>query len=409
MFALPGLVLMTVFLPTPAAQAGSWTYVVTGDNTGTTFMDNERPGYVPPYSPATSGSGSGVNVPGYTIPRPANGASGWGCDINIVVHAQIKFNWVPTAGQNSTTDPPPPNVLVLESANAGWSANVGVPLMGGTIASFSGSVADGLSDAEYNDPLSQSSASGSGVSDSPQNQDHSSLIGEHLTSYPASSGTVTLPQRTITAHANVSGISRWYYGASAGFGSYSATIHPQPYKMRLTPNPDGSPPVYVDNVGGRLLFHYSISSTDGNPADMTSITAYEALDWGSGNPGIYQGKLYAPPSPPVAPYSDGARYAYNNPQTDVFPALLQGYVLDEFTPPTNGFIAPYPAPSTVWSVTQNYLFDDKATGEVGTKIPGPDNNSPFTITRSVTPTNAAGTTGIYSVSAHGHSALKSLP
>ena len=223
--------------------------------------------------------------------------------------------------------------------------------------------------------------------------------------------TVTLPTRTLTAEGDFTPTQSMPYGNNCGafIDSYSVTVHPQPYNMRLTPNPDGTPAVYVDNINGRLLFHYSISSTDGKAADMASVTAYETLDWGSSNPGTYQGGLYGPPSPPVAPYSDGKHYAYNTPQTVVFAALLQGFLLDGFSPPTTGFISPYPAPSTVWSATQNYLFDDSATEETGTKIPGPDNNSPFTITRSVRPTNAAGTTGMYAISAHGSSALKSLP
>jgi hypothetical protein len=67
------------------------------------------------------------------------------------------------------------------------------------------------------------------------------------------------------------------------------------------------------------------------------------------------------------------------------------------------------SPRTIWSGTQNYLFDDSLTAEFGVKIPGPDNNSPCTITRSVTPTNTSGTTGIYAISTHGFAALKSLP
>ncbi len=234
---------------------------------------------------------------------------------------------------------------------------------------------------------------------------------QHFKSYPVSNGTVAVDKHTVTAHTTVTS-PIWYYGAKASV-SYGASIHAQPYNMRLTP--DGtSPAVYVDNIGGRLSFHYSISSTDGNVADLTSISAYETLGW-SGNPappGGYVTGFYVPPSPPVAFRQDTdppQPYSYNTPNKINFPYLLQGYVIDGFSPPTSGFVAPYPTPSTSWSATQNYLFDDSTTGEVGTKIPGPDNNSPSTITRTVSATNAAGTTGLYSISAHGHSALKSLP
>jgi len=141
---------------------------------------------------------------------------------------------------------------------------------------------------------------------------------------------------------------------------------------------------------------------------LASISAYETLDW-SGNPGSYPPRQYIPPSPPVQMYSNPTQlYAYNNPDKEITNHLVDGYAMDRFSPPTTGFVAPLPFPSTVWKVTQNYLFDDSQTGEIGVKIPGPDNKSPFTITRTVTPTNLAGTTGTYSITTRGATASESL-
>lgn len=240
----------------------------------------------------------------------------------------------------------------------------------------------------------------------------------HWKSYPVTGGKATLPTRTLRAEGDSVATAQMPNGDQciAQIDSYTVNAHPTPYNMRLTPYVDGGgnePAVQTDNVNGRLRFHYSISSTDGTVADLTSITAYETLNW-SGNPappGAYPPGLYAPPSPPVQMYSTPTTqaFAYKNPDTAVMPYLTQGYVIDQFSPPETGFVAPYPAPSTAWTVTQNYLFDDNATGEIGTKIPGPDNNSPFTITRTVTPSNAAGTLGVYTVTTRGHTAQKILP
>jgi len=82
MSAFSGLVLAAMLFPSPAAQAGSWTYTVTGDNTGSAFTDSGVSAAVPAYSPASS-SGSGISAgASFVGDRPNNGPSGVGCDIN---------------------------------------------------------------------------------------------------------------------------------------------------------------------------------------------------------------------------------------------------------------------------------------------------------------------------------------
>ncbi|MDQ2798238.1 MAG: hypothetical protein M3Y13_01170, partial [Armatimonadota bacterium] len=288
---------LLLFLPGPAAHAGSWTYAITGDNTGTSYTDNGNPGYVPSFSPASSGNGSNISIPGYNITRQENGGSGSGCSITVIGHVQVTFTWVPAAGLTMTTDPPPPNVLVLETANTGWSASAGDSQHSGT---FGGSASDGLGDAEVDLPSQQTSSSGTGYSDTPSNYDPNSLIGEHLTSFPASSGTVTIPQRTFKSTATTT-ISNWYYGASAGFGSYTAAIHPQPYDYHQT--------LGQDNGDGTISFKYAWLSTTGNVPDLTSCYLHERVTYPGGNP-------YYPPLPFMVP-SPG----YANPT--VYPGTLQ--------------------------------------------------------------------------------------
>ena len=386
--ALSSLVLAAMLFCAPAARAGSWVFICTGSGINTMTNAFGHSQYTPWTPPGPETGQFGFSQFG--------SSSDYSTSSSTTMTATVTATWKPDGGEDDT---PPPEVWLCESASAEW------------MYESSGSADDGFGDAAVSNSDGSLGGTSFTATSNPPPPPYIPAPPPHWKKYTVSGKSVTLPTRTLKAESDFVPTPARSYGDNcyAFVNGYNVTVHPQPYNMRLTPNPDGTPAVYVDNINGRLLFHYSISSTDGKAADMNSVTAYETLDWGSSNPGAYQGGYYAPPSPPVAPYLDGARYAYNTPQKIVFPYLLQGYVLDGFSPPTTGFVSPYPAPSTVWSATQNYLFDDSATQETGTVIPGPDNKSPFTITRSVRPTNAAGTTRMYAISAHGSSALKSLP
>ena len=201
MIALCGLVLATALLSTPAARAGSWTYVVTGDTIGTTYTDNGHPGYIPTLSFPFSGVGSSAGCPAFTINRSNSPNSGSGCSINLVVHVQVVFTWHPATGQTMTTDPPPPTVQVLESSTSFWSASSGDAQHGGTV---SGKVANGLGDTEYDPPAFQSAYSKLGYSGPQPDQFYPSPIPAlvpHFKKYSAASGTVTVDSHTLTATA----------------------------------------------------------------------------------------------------------------------------------------------------------------------------------------------------------------
>lgn len=179
------------------ALAGSWKYTVTGDSTET-YTDNAVKQTVAPCSPAASGTGSSVVIFGLSITRSNSGGSGIGSAISITVHAQVKFTWVPAVGQTLITDPPPTNVIIVESSLAVSSASVyaasGSTAIYGTFAAAAG---DGLDPEVDTYPQAGSKTA---TSASPTNEGYL-LTGEHLTSYPASSGVVTVPSRTLTASA----------------------------------------------------------------------------------------------------------------------------------------------------------------------------------------------------------------
>lgn len=291
MFALSGLVLAAMLLPMPAAQTGSWTYAVTGDTTGTTFTDNGSSGYIPPFSPVSSGVGSSAGCPAFAITRGGNGPSGNGCNINLVLHVQVTFTWQPAAGQTMTTDPPPPNVLVQESATSFWSASSGNAQRGGSVH---GLVANSLSDAMYNPPSFQSAYSGLGYSGPPPNQSYPApvpAVASHFQNYPSSSGTVTVAKRTLTATATTTS-PNWYYGAQASAGSYGASIHAQPYNFHRVVGKGSI------NTDGSITFVYDWNSTTGSKDDLTSCFWHEYVTY-PGNVGTAANpNPYYPPDPP---------------------------------------------------------------------------------------------------------------
>ena len=401
--ALSILVLMTTLLPCPSAQASSWTYVVTGDNTGTTFTENGRPGYIPPYTFKDAQGhdviqpGSTASLPGYTINRPNNGPSGSGCAINIAVHAQVTFTWHPDP--NLPSDPPPPNVLVLEGATAFWSSNSGDAMHAGSI---SGSAANGLGDTLYNPPnnpqgnpppaVIQTANQGVGYSGPQPNQSYPSptpALVQHFTSCPVVNGIVTMSQRTVTADANTTS-PNWYYGAHASV-SYGAYIQPQPYNWHITR--------VVDNGNGMLTFYYDWLSTSGNKADLTTCFEHEYVTY----PGPVGTALFPLSYTMPDPFNGNLKNptvlpgigASGEPMTDL-------EIIDDQKMPA---LILFPHVTGSFTGTQKYEFDDTATGETDTIIPGPD-SGPLPIVRSVY--SPGGILWYYSLTKSGYTLTKSI-
>jgi hypothetical protein len=383
-----------MLLPTPAAHAGSWTYAITGDNTGSTFTDNGVNVGAPAYSPAASGSGSIAGTYAYTVNRANNGPSGSGCSIHLVVHAQVTFTWHPASGQTMTTDPPPPSVVIQESSTSFWSASSGDTMHAGSV---SGSVANGLSDPEYDPSSMQTAYSGVGYSGPPPNQSYPAPVPalvSHFTTYPASSGTVTVASRTLTATATAVA-SSWYYGAKAIAGSYSASIHAQPYNFHQTN--------VTDNGDGTLQFTYFWLSTNGNLGDLDpNCVVHEYVTY----PG--SGSNYVPPDPFIV---TAYPYGLSNPTITPIPKRpgSTGYLTDNQlfrgSSPLD-VIQPYQL--AYFSGTQTYEFDDSATGETNKQIPGPD-SGPLSIDRTIGPRPPYVPYWWYSVTKNGTTAWTPLP
>ena len=351
-----------MLLPCPAAQAGSWTYTITADNSGTSFTDNGLPGHIPTFPSYKDAKGNPQVYPGYNagiytyaISRGGNGSSGTGCDITTTIDVQVTFTWIPDP--NLPSDPPPDNVWVQESATALWSANAGDSQHPGL---FSGSAANGLGNTEYDPPSMQSAYSGTGYSGPPPDQSYQvpTSIAQHFQSYPASSGTVTVLKRTVTASAITSyaNYSQWYYGAKASV-NYSASIHATPYNLRRQNFSRDTTSVYQDP--GSLQFHYVWSSTTGNYADLYSETIHEnvACSTKTDIPPFYWQPLALTDVSVTADAPGGIV------DTNSF-----GNYLNE--PVSQAFLRPYKADSFL--LTQSFLFNDpdimKATVEEA--IPG---------------------------------------
>ena len=282
--------------------------------------------------------------------------------MTATVNVQVTFTW--HADTNLPSDPPPPNVLVLETAGAAWVANAGDAQHPGT---FTGSAKNDLGDPEA---LSQSSPySETGVSQSLVNYDQNNLKGEHLTSYPASGGTVTIPKRTLTATATttfpVDG--QWYYGASVGV-NYSAKIHPQPYNLRRQNFSGDTTSVHIDN--GLLTFHYVWSSTSGSLSDLNGETIHEnvACSVQTDNPPF----LWQPP--PLTDISVAADASKGLDDINSYGTIPGELVQD-------AFVKPYKVDH--FTLTQSFLFNDPATMTTSDEQPIPGAVGPYQITNAV--------------------------
>lgn len=391
--ALSILVLMTTLLPCPSAQAGSWSQVVTSDNTSSTFKDNGVWLNLDTYSHFSPGSSS------YTINRPSGGSSGIGCNIHAVIHVQVTFTWQPASGQTMTTDPPPPNVKVLESGTAFWSASSGDEMRGGSV---SGQVVNGLGDARYDPPndlnhnppiIYQTAYKGVGYSGPQPDQSYPSPVPtlvQHFQDYPSSSGTVTVSQRTVTADANTTS-PNWYYGAKASV-SYGAYIHAQPYNFHQTN--------VTDNGDGTLAFTYFWLSTSGNLSDLDpNCVVHEYVTYQGGNP-------YYPPAPFTV-----AIQGIPNPTITPTPKNpgSAGFIVDnQLFRGSSSLDVVQPYQLAYFSATQTWEFDDSATGETNKKIPGPD-SGPLSINRNIGPRPPYIPYWWYSVTKNGTTAWTQLP
>ncbi len=361
--------------------------------------------------------GSGGMLQTFTPPLPSTNSvsipmigAGWsggpcfgGLPGTITAKANLQVTvtgtWTPDIMAYDNT--PPPGVWLQESSTACANDNSG----GGPIQA--GQANDGWGDAPTTSTLPGYSPIGTSA---PPN-------GVKYVQQSGGSFTVSL-----SLSASASGTQSMYvggYGAGASVGPITIKVHAQPYNFRLSSWTDGAnnlePPIVADNTTGTLYFHYSFSSTDGIIGDAVSnVVMYELLDFSGNNSGNYPVQnghmFYTEPSPPVNIINPTTGGIYGNPTPDkgLFNSTdaSKGQALDTLSPPVGGFMTPYNSAS--WHLSQSLLFDDAATQQTGVPIPGPDNHSPFTITRTVTP-GATTNTGTYTVTKAGATATRSLP
>ena len=396
MLALSSLALAATLLPTPAARAGSWTYAVTGDYSASTVTDNGVKINLATRFPYSPGSGS------YTIDIP-NGSSGSGCAIHAVVKFTATFTWQPAAGQTMTSDPPPDKVVVLESETTFWKASLD-SMHGGSV---SGHVVSDLGDKEYDPPnppptnpptippiiYQNPPYTGVGYSGSQPDQSYPPPVPTpvlHFTSRAVSNGVVTLPQRTVTADANAT-INNWYYSAKASVG-YGASIHAQPYNWHIKS--------VTDNGDGTLTFYYDWLSTSGSKADLTSCYMHEYVTYpGPVGTAMFPLQYTMPP-----PFYGTLRNPTVRPGTGSSGQQMTTLqAVDDQNMPTLSLISPHVPGS--FTGTQEYQYDDTATGVNNTIIPGPD-SGPLPIVRSVY--SQGGILWYYSVTKSGYTATKPI-
>ena len=354
MLALSSLALAAMLSLSPAARAGSWTFTCNGS--GSNDDVSAAPGQPDHHTPWTS---PGPQTGSFSLPQFGSSSS-YRSKNTVSVTVTVKATWNP----GPSSDPAPPAVWLCESASAEWSAG------------SSGSASDGLG------PEYKLNPSGGGIASSADAP--ASTPPAYWKKYTVSGGSVTLPSRTLKAEADFPPTASWPYGntCTAYIDSYRVTVHAQPYNFRLGAYVDNSGLTVYDGVGydnqGQIHFHYIWDSTSGNLSNLTDCVVYEHLSSLGNSTGSYytdaQGnQVYAPLNPP---------FNYTVFQTDDLPDPkgqnptrgTAGYQ-DDYLYRQN-IVSPYRAAS--YSVTQDWQFNDAATGETHVELLGP-----FTITRTV--------------------------
>ena len=337
------------------ARAGSWLFQVSGSGSASATNNgytNNQPNWTPPAQATNS-----ITIPGY-----GDGIGGGGspmassCNAQSSISAHITVTWVPDP--NLPSDPAPPGVVLIETSYASASGTNG----DGT--THPGSAADGLGDA----------ADVSGNAATP-----STTPAAHILHETGSSFTL---DRSFSASASASSSGAYWTGGHPGagtfvpasyscgvtVGSYTVSIHAQPYNWHQTN--------VTDNLDGTLSFSYDWQSTSGNKADLTSCFIHEWVTYPTppGTPLVPT--YYAPPSPFNAslpnPTVQPGTGNQGQPATDP-----NGGYDTQFVP---GYASPYSSAS--FTATQTYEFDDTATGESNVRVPGPD-SGPLSITRTI--------------------------
>jgi len=349
--ALTLLCLTTLDVSAHAQAASGWLFHVDVVGTPkTTRTNSEGLNGLSATFTAPADATNGITIGSYASGHAGDGASpgsSASCSTSMNLSVKITATW-------QGSDPAPPSVEIIETGHATASATI--PANYGTESVVS------------NDGLESSDATG--VAYTPAN----TVPPTHLTVKTGSTWSITRSfSATSSSGVNVpaSAPQQGYScGSDASLDSYSVQIHAQPYDYHETN--------VTNNQDGTLTFYYDWLSTSGSKSDLTTCFIHEYVTY----PGPVGTGLFPLPYTMPAPFNG----SLNNPTaqpgvgSNGQPATdTNGGMDHQGVPP----ISPTsPHINGAFTGTQLYEFDDTATGETNTQIPGPD-SGPWSIKRSV--------------------------
>ncbi len=357
-----------MLLCSPAARASHWQVTVT-DKGGS---NNTFKGYSHPWQPPDPGNNT-ISLSGYAAETIGGPDDTRNVNVSSTLNVTVTLTWV----ADPTSDPAPPSVWVVETADASsFAAGAGA----------TSAANDGLpGDVYQKDPPAFDQDGGSMTT--PPNLPG----GGRLKKLTVSGGSASFDRSLSASGSSTYSDLDWFPDLQTASLSYTLTIHAQPYNYHQTN--------VTDNGDGTLTFYYDWLSTDGNKADLTSCYFHEYVTY-PGPVGTAMFPIYytmptpfngSLPNPTVLPGIGSSGQPMTTPE-----------VVDDQNMPS---LIPFPHVTGSFTGTQKYEFDDTATGETDTIIPGPD-SGPLSIVRSVY--SQGGILWYYSVTKSGYTATKSI-
>lgn len=371
--ALILLCLTTLDISAHAQAANGWLFHVDVVGTPKTTRTNSE-GLNAPSLPFTAPADAtnSINIGSYASGHAGDGASpgqSQSCGASISLSVKITATW-------QGSDPAPPPVEIIETGHATASATI--PANYGT------------KQVTSNDGLEGSDASG--VAQTPAN----TVPPTHLTQESGSTWSISRSfSATASSGVNVpAGAPQQGYscGSDASLDSYTVSIHAQPYNWHITSvfaNGDNS--LDSSKADGSLEFYYDWSSTSGSKADLITCFIHEWVTY----PGPVGTAAFPLSYTMPAPFSGSL---FN-------PTVLPGTGTNGQPATDSSGYDHQGMPNFSLTSTQKYEFDDTATGEMNTIIPGPD-SGPLSIVRSVH--TSGGIVWYYTLTKSGYTVTKTI-
>ena len=280
MLALSSLVLTTMLFSTPPAHAAHWRFSAAGTTFTPTVRGNKSGTPSTLTVPLDANDAMAVNFPGVTAADEQTvGSPSCSCTLNASVKITATWTHEDLNAQNDTNDPAPTKVWIVEKSGASWSGGTNGAQPAGDDGgppppspfTCSGNASDGVAgDQQYYTafPVGRPTA---GSVTTPAAQGTAPPAPPGWSTQNVNGKTFTLT-RTLSANGTATFTTPCMVSMTCGLGSYSISIHAQPYNFQRAPyfDPSGG----LHDVGydshGQLHFHYIWSSTDGNVNHLTS-------------------------------------------------------------------------------------------------------------------------------------------